>query len=98
MKNKTKIAAAIFWTIAAIIFSCNPPASKQAPTTPSLVTSTDSIVSFAEQAYEFGYPIVLMQATKNVSTNFEVPVPGKRLPPLISSGIFDRFLMPVLRK
>jgi DNA sulfur modification protein DndE len=90
MINKTTLALSLITVFAAITFRCNPPVNKQAlPAKAEL--SSDSVVALIEQAYLFGYPTVLMDATRLVSTNFPAPVPGKSLAPVNQFGHFETF-------
>jgi len=74
----------------AILFACNPslPGIKlEENDSPS----SDSVVAYVKQAYLYGYPVVMMEATRKVSTNFEEPVPEKPLAPLNQFGHFRTF-------
>jgi len=90
MTSKTKFTAMILCAIAALTISCNQPGSKQSESKNSGLSS-DSVIALAEQAYIFGYPLVIMDATKNVSTNFEQPVPNTVLAPVNQFGHFSSF-------
>lgn len=90
MTSKTKFTAMILCAIAALTISCNQPGSKQSKSKNSGLSS-DSVIALAEQAYIFGYPLVIMDATKNVSTNFEQPVPNTVLAPVNQFGHFSSF-------
>ena len=75
------------------LFSCQSPA-KQGMVTgagASAGISNDSIVSLVQQAYIFGYPLVLMDATKKVSTNVPAPIPNKAIAPVNQFGHFGTF-------
>jgi hypothetical protein len=90
MINKPTLALSLVTVLAAFTFSCNTPVTKQASPSQSELPS-DSIVAFVEQAYIFGYPMVLMDATRLVSTNFPAPVPGKSFAPVNQFGHFETF-------
>lgn len=61
--------------------SCNQHKAKQEEKSNSAL-STDSVIALAQQAYIFGYPLVLMEATKKTATNFEAPVYDKLSAPI----------------
>lgn len=51
----------------------------------------DSVVALAIEAYIYSYPLVMIDKTMKVSTNFEVPVPGKANAPVNQFGHFRSF-------
>jgi len=53
--------------------------------------STDEFLQILGESYAYGYPLVLMDMTKNVSTNIETPHPTKPLAPVNQLGHFRRF-------
>jgi len=75
------------------LFSCQSPAKQGmvAGAGVSAGISNDSIVSLVQQAYLFGYPLVLMDATKKVTTNVPVPLPNKSIAPVNQFGHFRTF-------
>lgn len=75
------------------LFSCQSPAKQGmvAGAGASAGMSNDSIVSLVQQAYLFGYPLVLIDATKKVSTNVPAPVPNKAIAPINQFGHFRTF-------
>ncbi len=71
------------------LFSCQSPVKQGAVA--DLGLPSDSIVSLVKQAYIFGYPLVLMDATKKVSTNVPAPIPNKPIAPVNQFGHFRTF-------
>lgn len=53
--------------------------------------STDELLSILGEAYLYGYPLVLMDITKTVSTNTEKPHPNRPLAPINQLGHFRKF-------
>ncbi len=53
--------------------------------------SQDELMQTLGQAYLFGYPLVLMDLTRQVSTNIEHPHPERPLAPINQLGHFRRF-------
>ena len=53
--------------------------------------STDELLKIIGETYLYGYPLVLMDLTKNVSTNIEKPHPSNPLAPINQLGHFRQF-------
>ncbi len=53
--------------------------------------STDEFLKILGESYVYGYPLVLMDLTKKVSTNIESPHPSKPIAPLNQLGHFRTF-------
>lgn len=53
--------------------------------------STDELLSIMGEAYVFGYPLVLMDLTKRVSTNIQQPHPTRAAAPVNQLGHFRQF-------
>jgi hypothetical protein len=66
------------------------PASQEAALVKTPLAA-DSIVSLVEQAYIYGYPLMMMHATKSATTNFPEPVPNKAAAPVNQFGHFRTF-------
>lgn len=53
--------------------------------------STDELLKIMGESYLYGYPIVLMDLTKNVSTNIEIPHATRPIAPVNQLGHFRKF-------
>jgi DNA sulfur modification protein DndE len=93
MINKLMKVLLLPMFILIFLFSCQSPAKQGmvAGAGVSAGISNDSIVSLVQQAYLFGYPLVLMDATKKVTTNVPVPLPNKSIAPVNQFGHFRTF-------
>lgn len=56
-----------------------------------LTMNTDELLQTVGEIYAFGYPLVLMDMTKRVSTNTEVPHPTRPRAPINQLGHFREF-------
>lgn len=90
MIQKLSIALAAILMFGIGLFSCNQPASYKSAGA-NIELSSDSAIAYLQQAYLYGYPMIIMDATKNISTNFEAPVPNKPLAPINQFGHFRTF-------
>jgi DNA sulfur modification protein DndE len=90
MVQKISNAATLLFMIAAFLFGCNQPDPKNQPLQAAGI-SPDSVLALVQQAYLYGYPIMMMDATKKVSTNVAAPIPGKPIAPINQFGHFRTF-------
>lgn len=81
----------LFFIIVSIFFSCQSETSKIQTPTGEVEISTDELLTIMGETYLYGYPMVLMDITKNVSTNIETPDPIRALAPINQLGHFRRF-------
>ena len=76
--KKLLLAVAIVTTV---FESCNSGSTNETSTTPAGNTlPKDSVIAIAKDAFVFGFPLFLMDVTKNSFTNVEMPVPGLAAP------------------
>lgn len=90
MKNRKYASILSLFAILLIAIACQPEGKQSAKQQQANLPS-DSIVALAVQAYVYGYPMVLMDATKKTATNFEEPVPNKAFAPINQFGHFRSF-------
>jgi hypothetical protein len=69
---------------------CNQPSSKKVSASDEIL-SPDSVVALIQQAYVYGYPMMMMDATKKASTNVPAPIPNKPIAPVNQFGHFRTF-------
>lgn len=74
-----------------VIGSCNSSGSKNEAAAGKATLSPDSVLSLAQQAYIFGYPLVLMYETMRTSTNLEKSVWNSAFAPSNQFGHFRTF-------
>lgn len=74
-----------------IFFSCQSETSNIQTTAGEVEISTDELLAIMGETYLYGYPMVLMDITKNVSTNIEKPHPEVPRAPVNQLGHFRRF-------
>ncbi len=53
--------------------------------------STDELLKTIGESYVYGYPLVLMDLTKNVTTNAKIPHPTKSIAPINQLGHYRKF-------
>jgi hypothetical protein len=86
--SKGMRAVMLFVSLIILATRCSQPDTTQSvgekPSIPG-----DSVVALVEQAYIFGYPLMMMDATMRISTNFPEVVPNKPLATVIH---FEYFL------
>jgi hypothetical protein len=87
-----KINAATKWVIffGVLVLGCNQPSSKKVSASDEIL-SPDSVVALIQQAYVYGYPMMMMDATKKASTNVPAPIPNKPIAPVNQFGHFRTF-------
>lgn len=88
--QKFSNTATLLFVFAVFLFGCNQPATKNNSASAEGLAS-DSLVAYIQQAYLYGYPLLMMDATKKVSTNVPAPVPGKPMAPINQFGHFRTF-------
>jgi DNA sulfur modification protein DndE len=84
------MVAVVSASIGIFFLSSHRPATQGSGRAPIGIPS-DSIVSLVEKAYVYGYPLMLMHATKAATTNFPEPVPNKAAAPVNQFGHFRTF-------
>ncbi len=90
MIRKLPIAVMLICVITACIIGCNSPASNTDIIADDELSS-DSVIAFVQQAYIYGYPMLMMDATKKISTNVAAPIPDKPIAPVNQFGHFRTF-------
>lgn len=74
-----------------LFFSCQSDTTKVSTPEGEKEISTDELLKTIGQSYVFGYPLVLMDLTKKVSTNIETPHPTRPIAPVNQLGHFRSF-------
>jgi DNA sulfur modification protein DndE len=68
-----------FAVIVLLIASCNAPQKKSSSEETAGATNDQQILQMLKEAYEYAYPLVVMDATRRVSTNVEKPLNSGRI-------------------
>lgn len=74
-----------------LFFSCQSDTTKVSTPEGEKEISTDVLLKTIGESYVFGYPLVLMDLTKKVTTNIEAPHPAKPVAPINQLGHFRSF-------
>ena len=73
------------------LFSCQSDTTTVSTAEGEKEISTDELLKTIGESYVFGYPLVLMDLTKKVSTNIETPHPTRPIAPINQLGHFRSF-------
>lgn len=73
-----------------LLISCQSETTIQTQEGP-ITMDADELMSLVGEAYVFGYPLVIMDMTKNVSTNVEQPHPIRASAPINQLGHYRKF-------
>jgi hypothetical protein len=73
-----------------LLFSCQSDTTTVSTPEGEKEISTDELLKTIGESYLFGYPLVLMDLTKKVSTNIKTPHPSRPIAPLNQLGHFRR--------
>ena len=87
---QTKLWPFTFWLGCLIIISCQGETTFQT-TQGSIEMDVDELLEIVGEAYLFGYPLLLMDMTKKVTTNIELPHPSRAMAPINQLGHYREF-------
>jgi hypothetical protein len=90
MNQKMLLAVTPFPNFTVCFFGCNQPASNTEMIADDGLSS-DSDISYAQQAYIYEYLMLMMDDTKKISPNVAAPIPDKPITPVNQFGHFRTF-------
>ncbi|MFK8009421.1 MAG: DUF1254 domain-containing protein [Saprospiraceae bacterium] len=74
-----------------LFFSCQSDTTTVSTADGEKEISTDELLKTIGESYVFGYPLILMDLTKKISTNIETPHPTRPIAPVNQLGHFRSF-------
>jgi len=90
MQNSQLTKLFLFFTLI-LFFSCQSDTTTVSTPDGEKEISTDELLQTIGASYAFGYPLVLMDLTKKVSTNIKSPHPTRPIAPINQLGHFRSF-------